>query len=44
MNEDLWERAQTFCGVMVIVYSVEFGYIYLQLIIRKLSVDNIAGG
>ena len=29
---------------MVIVYSIEFGYIYLQLIIRKLSVDDIAGG
>ena len=29
---------------MVIVYSIEFGYIYLQLIIRKLPVDSIAGG
>jgi hypothetical protein len=29
---------------MVAVYSIEFAYIYIQIIVRKLTVDDISGG
>ena len=42
--DNLYQRALLFGGVMLIVYSAEFGYIYLQLIVRELPADSIPGG
>jgi hypothetical protein len=42
--DDLYQRALWFGSVILGVYSIEFAYIYIQLIVRKLTVDDIAGG
>jgi hypothetical protein len=43
-HDKMYQRALMYGSVILGIYSIEFGYIYVELIIRKLSPNEIPGG